>query len=67
MKKVILSAAALFAAAGVYAQTNTVGGVSSSLTGALGGAYDTAVTIGVLAVGIGLVVYLIRKGVKVRG
>lgn len=47
--------------------TNTVAGVSSALTGSLGTAYDTAVSIGALAVGIGLVVYMIRKGVKVRG
>jgi len=47
--------------------TNSVASVTAALTDGLGGAYDTAVGIGILAVGIGLVVYLIRKGIKVRG
>jgi len=62
-----VGAAALGAFARAQAQTNTISGVSTELTGQLGSAYDTAIGIGVLAVGIGLVVYLIRKGVKVRG
>jgi hypothetical protein len=67
MKKLVAVVGMGLAAGSAMAQTNTVGNVSSSLTGSLGSALDTAYGIGMLAVGIGLVVFIVRKGVHVRG
>ena len=68
MKKVVaVIGTGLAAGSAAWAQTNTVSGVSSALTSNLGSALDTAYGIGMLAVGIGLVVFIVRKGVHVRG
>lgn len=59
-------AAAVGSAGVACAQTNTVSGVTSSLTTGLGSGLDLAIGIGVVSTGIGLVVYLIKKGIKLR-
>lgn len=58
---------AAFAACQAEAQTNTIGGVTTELTTGLGSAEDTAITLGIVITGIGFVVYLIRKGIHLRG
>jgi hypothetical protein len=46
--------------------TNTASSVAGAITGSVSSAYDTAITIAVATIAIGMVIYFVRKGLKAR-
>lgn len=65
-KFLLLGLVAPFASASAWATTNTVAAVTTTLTGGISDAYDTAFAIGIAVLAIGLVVSFILKGLRVK-